>query len=190
MKAWHFDFRKCYTSLVNHIWEMWKADLISVSLSSSTWLSSERLVEKWIENVRKDRRESEWLSSFKLADAKAWAMGQLCQRHLQWLQNTCASLGAAAPLDKTLSGDERRLCVTGSLGADFASSVLLLIGLLTCLHTVPWPLSALIYCTKAETTAEDIKVMSMDFYCRAISIFSINNEILFEGKYIYKSCLI
>lgn len=57
------------------------------------------------------------------------------QKEIKWLQNTCAPLGAGTPLDKALSGDERCLCVTSSLVIDIVSSVLVLAGLLTGLHT-------------------------------------------------------
>lgn len=53
---------------------MWKVDLISASLSFSTWFSSERLVETRVENDREDRRESERLA------ASSWLMPRCEQR--------------------------------------------------------------------------------------------------------------
>lgn len=118
--------------------------------------------------------ESQWLAaaSWELADATVWAQSLLCQRDTQWLQNTCVPLSAVTPLDKALPGDEHGLSVTSSLVTDFASSVLLLIGLLTGLHTVPWPLfcSHIMYQGWNYHWGHQGHVHGF-FYCMSISIF-------------------
>lgn len=157
------DLVRCDFRLVGHLWSKFReargisdkksflfidhlkpgmlspSPLLILYSKPDSLLAAVRAHGKWIEFDREDRRESQWpaAASWELANATVGAESLLCQREIQWLQNTCAPLSAVT-LDKALSGDEHHLCVTSSLVTDF-SSVLLLIGLLIELHSVLWP---------------------------------------------------
>lgn len=128
----------------------------------SKYKGSEFDARDWRERVCRWPAAASW----ELTNATVWAESLVLQTKLQWLQNTCVPLSAAAAsLDEALCGDECCLCVTVSLVTDFGSSVLLLIGLLAHLTLCHAPFLTRMYCYKAAATTVDTKVMSMTFYC-------------------------